>query len=170
MSVFDKNKGLEVLVYIFQSIDNMYKALKVAFFADKLHLSRYGRTICGDRYIAMENGPVPSTLYNLIKKVRGDELYDYGSDFEDQLNRSFEFVAKNTITPLRSPDVDLLSNSDIECLDEAISRIKHLSFSQIKKLSHSMLSGDIEENGDIQIENIIGDIPDKQEILDYINN
>jgi len=32
---------------------------KLLFFADKLHLLRYGRPITGDRYFALEQGPSP---------------------------------------------------------------------------------------------------------------
>ena len=32
----------------------------IIYFADKEHLLRYGRTITGDRYYALEQGPVPT--------------------------------------------------------------------------------------------------------------
>ncbi|WP_409530306.1 Panacea domain-containing protein [Shinella sp.] len=45
-----------------------FHALKTLYYADRAHLQRYGRPITGDRYIAMENGPVPSYAYNAVKQ------------------------------------------------------------------------------------------------------
>ncbi len=44
---------------------------KVCYFADKSHMLDYGRPVTGDRYVAMEHGPVPSTIYNLLKTDSG---------------------------------------------------------------------------------------------------
>ena len=40
------------------------KAAKLLFFADKLHLNRYGRPILGDCYFCLDHGPVPSFSLN----------------------------------------------------------------------------------------------------------
>jgi hypothetical protein len=39
---------------------------KIFFYAEKWHLNRYGRPIVADTYIAMSQGPVPSTIKNFI--------------------------------------------------------------------------------------------------------
>ncbi len=41
---------------------DQYKACKLLFLADKRHLVKYGRTITGDRYSALEWGPIPSSI------------------------------------------------------------------------------------------------------------
>src|SRR3979411_231740 len=45
-----------------------YYIAKIFFYADKEHLADWGRSICGDFSVAMENGPVPSNTYNLVKR------------------------------------------------------------------------------------------------------
>ncbi|MEQ1715723.1 MAG: Panacea domain-containing protein, partial [Hyphomicrobium sp.] len=40
---------------------------KILFFADREHLLDYGRPITGDRYVAMEHGPVPSAIRDILK-------------------------------------------------------------------------------------------------------
>jgi Protein of unknown function (DUF4065) len=37
------------------------------FIADRDHLRRFGRPVTGDAYIAMDNGPVLSRIYDIIK-------------------------------------------------------------------------------------------------------
>lgn len=58
----DKEKTIEALLYIVTRYGEVgrFHALKTLYYADRAHLQRYGRPITGDRYIAMENGPVPS--------------------------------------------------------------------------------------------------------------
>ena len=46
---------------------NRMKALKLIYFADRLHLRTYGRPIIGDDYWAMQFGPVPSCTNNIAK-------------------------------------------------------------------------------------------------------
>jgi uncharacterized phage-associated protein len=45
------------------------KASKLLFFADKIHLNRYGRPITGDSYACMDNGPVPSISLNEMNEA-----------------------------------------------------------------------------------------------------
>ena len=66
---FDEKKGVETLTYIASRWPGVtaFFAAKVLFFAEKSHLNRYSRPIEGDTFIAMPNGPVPSTIYDFIK-------------------------------------------------------------------------------------------------------
>lgn len=40
------------------------------------------------------------------------------------------------VYPKQEPDIDTLSESDIECINESLSENKHLTFEEIKKKSH----------------------------------
>ena len=94
---FDPEKTLEAILYISERTQDLYHVLKILYFADKIHLSAYGRLIAGDSYVAMSNGPVPSHAYNIIKTVRGDESISYGID----LANTFKLENKNNIIPIR---------------------------------------------------------------------
>ena len=71
---FNAEKAIEVILYIAEHIKEptFHTVSKVLYFADKEHLEKYGRFICGDSYIAMRRGPVPSGVYDLLKLARGD--------------------------------------------------------------------------------------------------
>ena len=69
---FDRDKALEAILYIANSLHNptFHSISKMLYLSDKLHLQDYGRLICGDSYVAMEYGPVPSAIYNMMKVAK----------------------------------------------------------------------------------------------------
>lgn len=161
---FDPRKAIEVVLYIAQEITNIYHALKILYFADKDHLAKYGRLICGDSYVAMRLGPVPSGTYDLVKCVRGDGWWA----LDDYVQGAFE-VKGNDICPSRKPDTDLLSASDRECLDEAIAHYGHLPFRKLLKLSHDDKAFKAADTNDfIPLEEIIQTLPDSELLRDYL--
>jgi len=159
---FDGEKGLEVILYITAKCTDMYTALKILYFADKEHLGKYGRLICGDYYVAMGNGPVPSHVYDMVKAVRRDGL----SVKIPGLYEAFT-VQENAIKPLRKPHIDYLSESDIECLDNAIKGYGKMSFSKLKSLSHDEAYKSADRNDSISVEAIIKTLPNGKQLLDY---
>ncbi len=131
---FDPDKGLEVLLYVSNRIQNknIYWVLKAPYFADKYHLESAGRFICGDHYVAMKSGPVPSGLYDIVKDVRDKRRL---SAFATKAQTAFA-VDGNTIVPKRDARPEFFSKTDVECLDRAIAEIGHLSFNALKDKSH----------------------------------
>src|SRR5262245_14308697 len=69
---FDFEKARAALLYLAQKDLPEFdkgKACKLLFLADKLHLVRYGRPVTGDRYWALEHGPVPTRVLSLFDDV-----------------------------------------------------------------------------------------------------
>jgi len=162
---FDASKAIEVLLYIAERSANVYTALKVLYFADKGHLTKYGRLICGDSYVAMRHGPVPSGTYDLIKYARGD-----GFCWEDAPITEAFAIQGRTIVPHRKANLDFLSQSDIECLDAAIEQYGQLSFGQLRELSHDNAFRASDENDFIPVEALVRTLPNGNLLLDYLQN
>lgn len=156
---FDRDKAIESLLYIANRIPRpeIYNIMKIAYFADKRHLARYGRFIFGDQYCALPHGPVPSGAYDICKEARN--VNSTGIGFR---------VGKRTVTPLRDSNVRLLSRSDILCLDESISLYDSLTFDQLKKESHDAAYDKTPKNGPISIENIIAETSDAADLLAHL--
>ncbi|MEK7221817.1 MAG: Panacea domain-containing protein, partial [Nitrospirota bacterium] len=59
---FDPDKAIQAILFVARSITGatFHQISKIIYFADKDHLQKYGRLICGDSYVAMKHGPVPS--------------------------------------------------------------------------------------------------------------
>lgn len=66
---FNHKKAVQALNFFAEKeggvINNM-KALKLLWVSDRHHLRQYGRTILGDKYVAMEFGPVASSTRNIL--------------------------------------------------------------------------------------------------------
>lgn len=163
---FDFGKAKEVLLYITKQVPDLYKALKILYFADKMHLSRYGRFINGDKYIAMRNGPVPSESYDIIKVARGDGINRFDYDIEGLFK-----IDGHHIKPQREADLKYLSKTDIECLDASIKENKRLSFDDIHKKSQDKAYKNSEKSNDeMSVELIASSLSNSKEILEHISN
>lgn len=164
---WDVEKTIEVLLYIAERCPDQYTALKVLYFADRIHLERYGRLICGDSYVAMRYGPVPSGAYDLVKLAGGRRYL-----LLEKLSVEEAFSLQgNSIVPHRPPNLEYLSESDIECLDEAIERFGSLSFSALKKASHADPAYQGADRNDfISLETIVKTLPDGELLLEYLTD
>lgn len=167
----DVKKAIQTILYVATGLPNqpanLYKLLKVIYFADKEHLHRYGRFIFGDRYVAMNHGPVPSGAYDIVKYVRGDMAW--GPECPEAKDA---FGAdRYSVAPYIDADRNLFSDSDIECLDEAIKKYGHLSFPELKRISHrDQAYMDADENDYMTIESIAETAPDKDALLEYLRD
>ncbi len=171
---FNRKKATEVLLYITAQVSDIYAALKVLYFADKAHLAQYGRLICGDRYVAMPEGPVPSGTHDLVNAARGNRNY---KEEIMQLATEAIVVEGNDIKPLRSANCDLLSESDIECLDDAIKTYGRLTFAALEQLSHdepaykkawAQKRASAKRSTPMPLEDIVASLPDSGALLEYL--
>lgn len=131
---FDVQKAIAAIGYLVeQTGESMYPLMKMMYLADKIHLERFGRFIAGDSYVAMEQGPVPSNAYNLVKCVRGDREDKALTD----ACRYFEYVhGSHELRMKLKPDYDELSGSDVDCLDEVVGIYQRLGKWAVRDLSH----------------------------------
>lgn len=133
---FDKEKSLNALLYVANRVQrkDFHKIFKIIYFADRQHLADWGRPITGDTYIAMEAGPVPSRLYDMLKIVRGDS---YLPDMEG-LGKYFQVENWMYMRPLQDADLNKLSANEQEAMSEAIEKYAALSYDEIKEKSHDV--------------------------------
>ena len=137
---FNRDKAITVVLLIAKRLveefgkygADLHKVFKILYFADQKHLVRYGRPIMGDHYIAMSHGPVPSRIYDMMKLIRGDSYLQESTDLDQ-----FFKVSRHHVFPEQEPEMDELSESDLECLEESLVENKDLNFNQLKKKSHN---------------------------------
>ncbi|MDB5256811.1 MAG: hypothetical protein JWM14_1506 [Chitinophagaceae bacterium] len=96
-----------------------YTLLKIIYFAERLHLSKYGCSITEDKMSALKHGPVPSRCFDIVK------------------SNSDNFVVSETeVSIIGNVDYDFLSESNLECLNISIEQNNGLSFNTLKTKSH----------------------------------
>lgn len=164
---FNERKGVEALTYVARQWPGItaFFASKVLFFAEKMHLNRYARPIVADTFIAMPNGPVPSTIYDFIK----GQLGQAGDPEAIQKALAFSRGQYPQVTALRDPDALVLSATDLECLEEAIAFCKPRSFSVLSDLTHRERAwAEAPQNGAMSYENMIDEGPDHDEVLEEV--
>jgi len=134
---FDQDKLAAVLTFFASRVDDLdaLKSAKLLYFADKRHLLRYGRPIIGDNYFGMDHGPVPERAYDQIKAALDRDHSVIPPHFAQYLTvdmsaRYPRFKAKC------APDMDMLSDSDVEVLDEILSEYGQLSAWVLRDLTH----------------------------------
>lgn len=150
----DKEKTVEALLYIVTRYGEAgrFHALKTLYYADREHLRSYGRPITGDRYIAMDNGPVPSYAYNALKQ----DVPEPERKMVSEALSPGKSASHPTYVPHRDPDLSYFSKTDIECLDQAFEYCSKRSFGVISDETHDHLAWrNAPLNGTMSVEDML---------------
>jgi uncharacterized phage-associated protein len=145
---FSLDKYINALAYFAsQGINDLtkLKAVKLLYLADRFHLFRYGRPITGDRYIAMDLGPVPEDSFQLISRlIEPAEVSDPGRERAMQhLEVYCGFMRRYKYPVLRArtaPDLDVFSESEIEALDAVVKEFGSKPARALVDLTHEHLA------------------------------
>jgi hypothetical protein len=155
-------KALEAILFILTKKDsvNLYNLLKIIFEADKTHLNEHGRPVTGDTYIKMEFGTVPSVIYDILK---GSPIVLAALEMD-----SYPFKLEGYhVRAIRPPNLDCLSESDIDALEKGILKYMDLTFSEVKSENHQEKSWvDSDMNRPIDFELII----ENKDVLDALKD
>lgn len=115
------------------------KAAKLLYLADRHHFLNYGRPISGDRYIAMDLGPVPENTYQLTTRlVEPDELVDVAVEFAASRLQVLRGLLKRhpVLRARRAPDLSVFSDSEISALEHTVSEFGSKSARELVDLTH----------------------------------
>lgn len=135
-------KSINALLYIASKLKqaDFYKVLKVMYFADLYHLDNFISLIADDKYVAMDNGPVPSLPYDIVKVARGqDGVLPSEHDLPDNVQRireAISLIGNYTLKANDEPNDDFFSVASKESFDYAIEKYGEMTFGQLKNLSH----------------------------------
>jgi len=162
---FNREKSLAALLYVVEQLGKVdfHKLSKILYYADQKHLTKYGTPITGDFYCAMDFGPVPSKIYDILKSVRGDSFFET-NEFAKYFSVDNSYVVKG----LLHADLDEFSESDIECLNVSLQENKDLDFDGLVKKSHGKAYKSAYLNGKITLEEIAKEGGANSEMIKYI--
>lgn len=125
---FKPEKFASSVAYLVENKPGLTKKqiCKLIFLADKKHLLQYGRTITGDRYYALEQGPIPSHGLNAIngKGPYAEAVRKYGH----LQGWVFKLDEKPNLRPL--------SKSDRRILDEIMAEFGNRPAWKLERITH----------------------------------
>lgn len=158
MLQLDPEKGLEALIYVGRrtSKQDLYKALKTVYLADRHHLEHHGCFIYGETYNALPMGPVPQAAYEATKRLNQRVMFSPFDD--DQLHAALRCTGDKLIA-LREADFSKLSEAERKSLDRAISYFADMSFEQVKTASHDSAYDKTPANAPIAMQDLIASLP-----------
>jgi uncharacterized phage-associated protein len=178
---FSPERSLEAVLFVANRLAKpaIHEVLKLLYFADKIHLGKYGWLASGDDYVAMRFGPVGSGTYNLLKAARGDDSGWIHPDFYQLVRGALEIADdKRSISLLRSFDPSHLSPAYIGCLEEALNSYSGMSFGARTELSHDsawraaweLAAEDEVGQSPMPVEAIARTLPNSDEVVAQLNN
>ena len=132
--IFDIRKAVAATGYLCElnggSID-MLKCIKMLYIADRKALVEWHRPITGDTFWSLENGPIVSRIYDLIRgKIGGPEMEIWRAVFNPKEGDTV------SVKPGVNPNTKPLSQREKEALEEAYARIQPLSIGEVIDLVH----------------------------------
>lgn len=136
MTKYEQIKLIQIALYVLQKTGGIdyYHLFKILYFAELKHLEKWGARITSDSFYALDYGPVPTYLYDVVKGVDipNTDLLKLFSD-------NVQFAGKdapNVLLPKAEVNMNYISQSEIEALNASIEENAHLTFSQLKNKSH----------------------------------
>ena len=163
---FNEYKTINAILYIAEKLKrkDFHKIFKILYFSDREHLNIYGRTITGDVYIAMTDGPVPSNSYDIFKSVRGDGYYKDDGKF----GKYFSVVNWDMIKINAIPDLNELSKTDLTCINNSLDMYGDMSWDEIREKSHDYAWRSTTRNRTIDFADIIREVGGEDDFIDYL--
>lgn len=135
---FQKDKFDKLVLYICSKVENpsdlgAVKLHKILWFSDLALFARKGRSIAGDNFIKMPQGPFSTHAEKAIRRLeRSGKLAERKMDIYSKTQR--QFFAKE------EPDLDEFSAEEISIVDGMINVICHgHTASSISELSHTRI-------------------------------
>ena len=145
--VYDEAKFTELLLYVAERLagdraGGATKLNKVLFFADFAHVRRHGTPITGAEYQKLPQGPAPRRL----KPVRDGLVASRAAKVAREEFLGYEL---HRLVPLRSADLSVLTEDELETIDRVLADLEGLNARQVSDLSHEEAGWRLVDEGDV---------------------
>ena len=131
---FDINKAIQVVGFLLKQNKgqiNYTKLIKLLYIADRKSLEEWDITITGDAYCSMPNGPVLSSIYDLIKDKH------FNVELQKKWNKFFKTKNHSLVLKREVFDEGKLNDSEIEILKKVDREFKDSSFGDLIDFTHN---------------------------------
>ena len=132
--VFDERKATQAACYLLSLNDgqmNYMKLIKLLYLSDR-YILNYSNSITTDSYVSMNNGPVTSNIYDLIKEGRMDS----GSYWSSRIHT----VDHDAVLIKNDSNYDYLSQMEMEVIQSINERFRTVREWDVMDYCHKNLS------------------------------
>ena len=136
ISVPQKNlqKFKEVLLYILNKVgakENIGETViyKLLYFIDFDFYEKYEEQLVGATYIKNKYGPTPVEFVKIVDRMIKDEEVE-------KVKSEYFKLQQTKYLPRRKPDLTKLTATEVEVIDDVLSRLSDMNASQISAYSH----------------------------------
>ena len=107
------------------------KLIKLLYLLDREALLRWGRPVTTDRYVSMDNGPVVSRIYDLIREEPAPGT--------DRIWRHYISAPEEwEVALLAEPETDELSRSEEALIEEIFAKFGNMNRWDLVRVSHEL--------------------------------
>lgn len=147
MRVFDEKRFNQIVLYIINQINGSQlgnvKLNKILWFSDLEKCRLTSDTITGETYIRQDYGPVSKHLSNALNELKKN----HSLRIERQDPESMWIY-----TPLKSTDIQFLSDDDKNIIDSQIKRLRDMRSSDISNMTHTLIWESLKNNDEIPVD------------------
>lgn len=137
---------LEAILYVIETAiergvpATKYEIAKSIFIADWRHLEEYGRPITYDNYSALPDGPVPSLTLSILEPDFNWRSigHDGGPPWKTEPAPRAGKKAIQYVHPERHPDLERLSETDVQALSSALIEVQKMGFHKTRDFTHDI--------------------------------
>jgi uncharacterized phage-associated protein len=129
---FSQEKFQELMLWLAEQVSQLdrLKAAKLLYLVDRECLLKTGRPLLGDVYFKMNLGPVPSTAYDCLKKIRARGSLFFLHELQGGADPYPIFVAD------KPHDESVFSQAEIECIESTVARFGELAPTALSDITH----------------------------------
>ena len=134
--IFNERKAVQVAARLITRSGgemNYMALMKLLYLVDRAALLQFGKTVTGDKVVAMKNGPVLSRIFDLISQKKQASPV---SEWHKFIPRPGPYVY--TVRFSGVPETSELSEAEIELIDEVYSKFKGVDEWALVVHTHSL--------------------------------
>jgi len=130
-------KFAELVLFFFGHLDNLFKVklLKLLFYCDFQHYRLTGRAITGQRYRAIQHGPVPQEYGQRLQEMVQQDLLQ--ASFHTSLTHSSDGSPVLVHKASRAARLEIFSDTERHIIQQVFHRLGRKTRVELENLSHT---------------------------------
>jgi uncharacterized phage-associated protein len=133
-----EQKIINAVIYFVKNTKNCKKTklFKLIYFLDFIHFKKYGLSVTGLDYIALERGPVPRALLNIFEENKLPPEYSKNFNIEKQISEEDDQYSFNIILKNKQPNLDWFTPNEQKILEEVAFFGQEATANQLIEATH----------------------------------